>query len=143
MLVASVVMADSLRLGIGWAFDGPEAGYFPFYIGLIMFFASAVTLARNLFTRHPDQSNFVGRSGLAMVLKVLIPSIAFVGLIWLLGMYVAAACYIAFFMLWLGRYPLTRVLPVSVLIPLFLFWLFEIAFLIPLPKGPLEAALGF
>lgn len=143
MLVAVVVMADSLRVGSGWAFDGPEAGYFPFYVGLIMFVSSAVTLARNLFTRKPDLSNFVDRSGLAMVLKVLIPSAVFVGLIWLLGIYVAAACYIGFFMMWLGKYPLIKVLPVIVLIPLFLFWLFEIAFLIPLPKGPLEAALGF
>ena len=43
MLVAAVVMADSWRVGAGWAVDGPQAGYFPFYIGLIMFVSSAVT----------------------------------------------------------------------------------------------------
>ncbi|MGV2435793.1 MAG UNVERIFIED_CONTAM: hypothetical protein LVT10_13745 [Anaerolineae bacterium] len=36
MALAAVVIADSLRIGAGWADDGPQAGYFPFYIGLAM-----------------------------------------------------------------------------------------------------------
>jgi putative tricarboxylic transport membrane protein len=28
-----LVLVDSLRVGIGWADDGPRSGYFPFYIG--------------------------------------------------------------------------------------------------------------
>ena len=76
MILAGVVMYDSVRVGIGWAFDGPEAGYFPFYIGLIMFLASAVTFAVNLIGRNANTSNFVERSGLRLVLKFwrLLPS---------------------------------------------------------------------
>ena len=33
---ASVVMFEARRLGAGWTSDGPGAGYFPFYIGLIL-----------------------------------------------------------------------------------------------------------
>ena len=30
------MVGDSLRVGIGWADDGPRSGYFPFYIGLML-----------------------------------------------------------------------------------------------------------
>jgi hypothetical protein len=143
MVVAAIVMKDSRRVGAGWAFDGPQAGYFPFYIGLIMFISAAVTFATNLFGKAPDLGNFVDRSALILVLKVLAPTIGFVVLINLLGIYVAAAVFISFFMWWLGHYSLAKAIPVGVAVPLILFWVFEIAFLIPLPKGPLEAALGF
>ena len=52
MAVAALVMWENWRLGAGWASDGPEAGYFPFYIGLIMFIASAATFGINLFRRR-------------------------------------------------------------------------------------------
>lgn len=143
MVVAALVMWDSWRVGAGWAFDGPEAGYFPFYIGVIMFVSGAVTFVTNALTKTPDLSNFVDRSALWLVLRVLIPTGGFVLLINLLGIYVAAAIFIAFFMWWLGKYRLQRAVPVGVAISLVLFWVFEIAFLIPLPKGPLEAALGY
>ena len=143
MLVGAVVMYDSWRIGAGWAFDGPQAGYFPFYVGLIMFISSAITFGVHAFTKAPDLSNFVDRSALWLVLKVLIPTGVFVVLIGYLGLYVAAAIFITFFMCWLGRYSVVKALPVGIVIPIILFWMFEIAFLIPLPKGPLEAALGY
>jgi hypothetical protein len=143
MAVAVVVMADSWRVGAGWAFDGPEAGYFPFYIGLLLFLSSAATFAIHLRASVPDTFNFVSRPALWLVLQVLLPSAAFVFLIWLLGIYVAAAIFIGFFMMWLGKYSLAKTVPVAIAIPIVLFWLFEIAFLIPLPKGPLETALGY
>jgi len=143
MLAAAVVMYDSWRVGAGWAFDGPEAGYFPFYVGLIMFISSAITFGVQAFGKSPNLSNFVSRPALWLVLKVLIPTGVFVFLIGYLGLYVAAAIFITFFMCWLGRYSVVKALPVGIVIPLILFWMFEFAFLIPLPKGPLEAALGY
>ncbi len=143
MLVATVVMIDSRRAGAGWGDFGPGAGYFPFFIGLIMFVSSAVTFLVHIFTKQPDLSDFVERSQLWLVLQVLVPTAGFVVLTGFLGIYVAAAIFITFFMVWLGRYRITRALPIGAAVPIFLFWLFEIMFLIPLPKGPLETALGF
>lgn len=143
MAVSALVMWDSWRIGAGWAAGGPESGYFPFYIGLIMFISSAVTFVTNLVTRTPDWSNFVDRTQLTLVLKVLIPTAVFVFLIGYLGIYVAAAIFIAFFMWWLGRYPLYKIAPIALFVPLMLFMMFEVWFLVPLPKGPLEAALGY
>lgn len=143
MAVAGIAMYDSARVGSGWASDGPQAGYFPFYVGLIMFMASAATFLVNLLGRNPNLSNFVERSALRLVIKVLAPMVVYLGVMYFLGIYVASALYIGLFMMWLGKYSLAKTVPVALLVPLFLFWLFEIAFLIPLPKGPLEAALGF
>lgn len=143
MVLSAVVMWDSARIGMGWTSDGPEGGYFPFYVGLIMFIASAVTLVTNLLSRTHDYSNFVDRSQLKLVLKVLIPTMVYVVLIGFIGIYVASALFIAFFMGWLGRYPIHKIVPVALLIPLWLFMMFEVWFLVALPKGPLESALGY
>jgi hypothetical protein len=144
MGIAGVVMADSLRVGARWGDFGPEAGYFPFYVGLIMFIASTGTLIAQFTGRGaPASANFVERSGLWHVLQVLLPTIAFVVAIGFIGIYVAGLIYLTLFMWWLGGYPFYKSIPLSLAVMGVLFWLFEIAFLVPLPKGPVEAALGF
>ncbi len=143
MAVAALVMWDNWRIGARWGTDGPESGYFPFYMGVIMFVASLATFVINLVTKHPDLKTFVERSQLVLVLRVLIPTIVFVVLIHFLGIYVAAAIFIAFFMTWLGKYPIYKVVPIAIGVPVMLFMMFEVWFLVPLPKGPLEAALGY
>ena len=143
MIVATVVMTDSWRIGAGWGEFGPEPGYFPFYIGAIMFTASAITFLVHVLTKAPDLSTFVERSQLKLVLQVLVPAIGYVILIGVLGIYVASGIFIAFFMMWLGRYSALKAVPIGLVVPIVLFWLFEEMFLIPLPKGPLETALGF
>ena len=143
MALAALVMYDNWRIGARWVEDGPQAGYFPFYVGLIMFIASAVTFGVNLAVRTSDDANFVERSQFKQVLQVLIPTIIFVLAIGFLGIYLAAALFIAGFMWWLGKYPIYKILPVAVLIPVLLFFMFEVWFLVPLPKGPIETALGY
>lgn len=143
MGLAALVMGDSWRVGARWAADGPQAGYFPFYVGLIMFIAGTATLVQSLVTRHPDLGNFVDRSQLYSVLQVLVPTAVYVALIFILGIYVASAVFIAFFMWWLGKYSLAKIIPVAIGVPLMLFMMFEVWFLVPLPKGPIEAALGY
>lgn len=143
MVVATLVMADSWRIGAGWSPSGPESGYFPFYVGALMFVSSAVTLIANIVTKTPDLSNFVERSQFRLVLQVLIPAAAFVIAIGFLGLYVASALFIGFFMWWLGKYPIVKILPVAIPVPILLFLMFEEWFLVPLPKGPLERLLGY
>lgn len=142
MAAAALIMYDNWRIGARWAEDGPQAGYFPFRVGAIMFIASAVTFGMNLLARAPS-SNFVERSQAKQVLQVLIPTVVFVGTIGFLGIYLAAALFITFFMWWLGKYPIYKILPIAILVPVALFFMFEVWFLVPLPKGPIEDALGY
>jgi putative tricarboxylic transport membrane protein len=143
MAVGAVVMVGSYELGAGWSSTGPDSGYFPFYVGLLILISSTITLLATLLGKSPDRSPFVEGKQLHRVLQVLIPSFIFVIAIRSIGIYVAGGLFIACFMWWLGKYPLPKVAIVSVLVPLALFVLFEVWFLVPLPKGPLEAAFGY
>jgi hypothetical protein len=143
MALSCVVMWDSWKIGAAWASDGPQAGYFPFYIGLIMFIASLGTLVQSIITKTPNLATFVEKGQLMSVLSVLVPTAIFVALIPYLGLYVAGAIFIAFFMVAIGKYSIVKAVPIALVVPVALFILFEIWFLIPLPKGPVEAALGF
>jgi putative tricarboxylic transport membrane protein len=137
-----IVCWDSYRLGAKWGSDGPQAGYFPFYIGLIIIVCSLVTLAKAFAMTAAKNHPFVMRGQLKMVLLVMVPTLVYVGLIHLIGIYVASTIYIALFMWWLGKYPWTKYVSVSVGVNVAFFLMFEIWFKVPLPKGPLEAALG-
>ncbi len=142
MVLAAVVMYDNWRLGAGWAADGPQAGYFPFYVGLAMLISSGIILANAIRSRKPRQV-FVERRQLQTVLTLLVPSMVYVAVAAFLGVYVAAALYLTFFMAVIGRYKPKIVAPVAIGVPITLFLLFEVWFLVPLPKGPIEYWLGF
>jgi hypothetical protein len=141
-LLGAIVMYDSVRLGARWGDDGPQAGYFPFYIGLILCASSAVNLVLAVLNRRDQDRTFVEVGQLKLVLTVLIPSAIYVALVGWTGIYVASALFIAFFMRWLGKYPWWKVAAVSIGNSVAFFLIFEIWFKVPLPKGPLEALLG-
>jgi putative tricarboxylic transport membrane protein len=141
LLLAAVVMYDSRRLGAKWDFDGPQAGYFPFYIALIMAVASVANLLLALRKSFRNKA-FVETAQLFLVLKVLLPAAIYVTAIIWTGIYVASTVFIAFFMRWLGKYPWWKVAAVSIGTSVVFFLVFETWFKVPLPKGPLEAALG-
>lgn len=145
LLASAIVILDSVRLGFNWREnEGPASGYFPFYIAVIMAFSAAVTLVRTLLSRSDgDGESFVSKPAFMRVLAVLIPAFVFVALIQFLGLYVASALFIIAFMLTLGRESILRSLAVGLTIPLALFMLFEIWFLVPLPKGPVESFFGY
>lgn len=145
MTVALVVMIASYRLGAGWEKNvGPASGYFPFYVALIMLITSGATLAQQFIRRGGgDGGSFIEHHEMIMVLQVLIPMSIFVVLTIYIGIYISMALFIGFFMTWHGRYPLYKTVPVSLAVPVVLFVVFEIWFLVPLPKGPLEAWLGY
>jgi putative tricarboxylic transport membrane protein len=145
MAVATVVMVTSYRLGAGWAENvGPDSGYFPMYVALIMFVASGGTLLQHLLRRPPDGGgSFIARGELVMVLQVLVPTFIFVVLSITIGIYIPTFLFICFFMLWHGHYPAYKAVPLALFVPVLLFVVFEIWFLVPLPKGPFEAWLGY
>ncbi len=140
LVFGSVVSWDSHRLGSTWGSDGPQAGYFPFYIGLIIIVCSLITLGQAFVAAANNP--FVLRGQLKMVTLVMLPTLVYVAVIHWLGIYVASAIYIALFMWWLGKYSWIKFVSVSVGVNVAFFLMFEIWFKVPLPKGPLEAALG-
>ena len=142
MLLAGLVIVDSLRVGIGWADDGPRSGYFPFYIGLLLMGASAWTLGATLWRWHQAAPEFASRAQLAQVVSVFVPMVVYVALIFPLGIYLASTVLIAYFMRRYGKYGIALTASVALGVPLLFYAVFERWFLVPLPKGPIEQWLG-
>ena len=141
-LLALIGIYGSLKVGIGWGDEGPRAGFFPFYVSIIVLISCAVNLLAVIST--PAQGKvFAEWSQLRQVISVLVPTIIYVALVPYLGMYVSSAILIAFFMRWFGNYAWLTSIAVAVLVPVLTFLMFEIWFLVPLPKGPLESFLGY
>jgi hypothetical protein len=136
-----IVIWDSIRLGIGWGTDGPKSGFFPFWLGVILV-ACCVAIALQAQWRG-DRRPFVRPGGLGPVLKVLLPATAFVALIEVIGLYASSALYMALYMRWIGRHSWLAAVLLSVGFAVVTFVVFEIWFLVPMPKGPLEAWLGY
>ncbi|MET0409793.1 MAG: tripartite tricarboxylate transporter TctB family protein, partial [Polyangiaceae bacterium] len=113
-LCGGVVVADSLRLGNGWAPDGPEAGFYPFYVGLVLCTASGwITLAG---LRKSSGAPFVHKLEARRVASVLVPSLAYgVGIFWL-GMHVASLFFLIAFMRHVGKYSWLRSVTLSAII---------------------------
>ena len=154
--LGALVVFDSVRLGASWGDDGPQSGYFPFYIGLLLCLSSLATLAqaalaewkrrdrfRGAITER--QSQFVAWGQLQLVLSVLLPAAVYIAGIQLIGIYVASAVYITVFMRWLGKYRWPKSAAVGVIVSASLFFMFEIWFKVPLYKGAYDplAWLGF
>lgn len=141
MALAGLVLADSLRVGIGWADDGPMSGYFPFYIGLALLLSSGWTAFKALrqWRRHEV---FAERGQLRSVMAILVPMTVYVGAVSYLGIYVSSVALIAYFMLRHGKHGAALTAAVSLGVPAFFYGVFERWFLVPLPKGPLEALVG-
>ena len=141
LAVGVLVVYDSVRLGIGWADDGPRAGYFPFYVGLLISVAAVVNGVRALLVGR--DKTFVEVGQLKLVLTVLVPTAIYVAAVTWIGIYVSSAVFIGGFMRWLGKYAWWKVVATGVGVAVALYFIFEIWFLVPLPKGPVENMLGF
>ncbi len=129
-----IVAVSSYQLGMHWASDGPQAGYFPFYIAMLICIGSVVNFLGQL---KPDAGSrqFASWVALRRVATIVVPATVFIGLIHLIGIYVAALAYISGFMIILGRYPAWKGLSVGFGVSFVLFMLFEIWFKVLLPKG--------
>ncbi|MCD6079443.1 MAG: hypothetical protein K0R89_3387 [Ramlibacter sp.] len=133
-----VVLFGSRNLGSGWTSDGPGAGYFPFYIGVILVISGAGTLYQALFGKNRNHDIFVDGEQIRRVLSVLLPALVFVLAIQIFGIYLAAAVYIAGFMIFLGKFSRIKSVILGVAVAVFFFFLFEVWFKIPLYKGWLK-----
>ena len=141
MGLGGLVIFDAIRLGYDWGSDGPKSGFFPFWLAVAMVVACGLIVLQAL--RRSTDKPFVSRAQLRPVLSVLVPATAMVLVTAVAGLYVAAAIYIAFYMRWVGRHSWLAIVVLALGIPLVTFVVFERWFLVPMPKGPLEAWLGF
>ena len=147
MVLGGIVIYDAAQLGFGWGNEGPQSGFFPFWLAVLMVIASGAILFQAAI--GSERKTFVQREQWILVLKVLAPIAGFIFLTdppgpWPgLGLYVAGGLYLGFYMRWVGRHGWWSVVALSVAVPVISFIIFETWFLVPMPKGPVEAWFGY
>jgi putative tricarboxylic transport membrane protein len=133
---------DNWRTGMAWEADGPQAGYFPFYLSVVLGIASLYGLVYKLLMETGSGETFVTGEQLRRVMQVFVPTLLFCVFMQWLGLYVASFILIAGFMGIVGRIAWWKSLTTAFLFSLIMFLTFDIAFDVIMPKGPLEAAFG-
>jgi hypothetical protein len=143
LLAFALLMAwDNRRTGMGWASDGPQAGYFPFYLSLILGAASVFGLVKAWRDRAGANEVFVTRDQLRRVMQVFVPTLAFCLCTQWLGLYVASFLLVSGFMRYIGRIVWWKSLLTGMIFTAVMFVTFDFAFDVIMPKGPLEALFG-
>ncbi len=144
-ILGITVITGSWKLGSGWTSDGPGAGYFPFYIGILLCIAGLGVMYQSLFGKSKNTDIFVDNEQLKLVLSVFIPACVYVLAVQFLGMYVASAIYIALFMIILGKFSKVKSILTAIAVVVLFFLMFEVWFKVPLFKGKFDplAFLGY
>jgi putative tricarboxylic transport membrane protein len=143
LALALILGYDNWRTGVGWDETGPQPGYFPFYLSVILAAASLYGLLAALFSAAAASETFVTRAQLRRVMAVFVPTFLFCLVTQFLGLYVASFLLIAGFMRLVGKIALWKSLLTALLFTAAMFVTFDIAFDVIMPKGPLEAAFGY
>ena len=143
LLALAVVLGwDNWRTGASWDSTGPQPGYFPFYLSVILGAASLYGLGAAFMSRREAAETFVTRAQLRRVLAVFVPTFLFCLATQYLGLYVASFLLISGFMRLVGKIALWKSLLTAFIFTAAMFVTFDVAFDVIMPKGPLESALG-
>jgi putative tricarboxylic transport membrane protein len=143
LALAALLGHDNWRTGIGWDSTGPQAGYFPFYLSMILAAASLYGLVKAALSRELATETFVTRAQLRRVMAVFVPTMLFCVVTQFLGLYVASFLLIAGFMRLVGKIAWWKSVATAFVFTALMFITFDIAFDVIMPKGPLEAAFGY
>ena len=134
---------DNWRTGMSWDSTGPQPGYFPFYLSVILGAASLYGVIAAVLSGREAAEPFVTRAQIRRVMAVFVPTFLFCLVTQFLGLYVASFLLIGGFMRLVGKIALWKSLLTAFLFTAIMFVTFDIVFDVIMPKGPLEAAFGY
>ncbi len=137
MFIGLVVIVDSVRLGFKWGMNGPESGFFPFYLG-VGTIVCAILVMRKVAIQYKKEGagkRLMPAGALNSILWVLVPATVMIAMTELVGLHIAAALYMGFYMRAVGKIRWTTTILISIIVPLSLYIAFDKLFLVPLPQG--------
>ena len=136
----AAVVISSLDNGIGWSAAGVDAGTFPFIVGLIILSGTIFNLVQGWLQARDV---ILRPSELKRLAALFVPAVIYVGVIPLIGMYVASALDVFGALAWHKRGAFLFAGISAIATALALYLIFELTFQISLPRGALGDALGF
>ena len=136
------LMVKSTELPIGWIEDeGPGGGTWPFWLSTIMLISCGGILF-NWVRKKGDIAKstkvYIQAHVLGDVSAVAISLIITVALFSFIGIYGALPLFLIFYLRYLGKHSWLLTSTLAVLIPVVIFYFFEITLKIILPKGITE-----
>jgi len=143
LALAGLLGFDNWRTGAGWDATGPQAGYFPFYLSIILAAAALYGLVKEFMAWRKERGEtFVAAEQLRRVMQVFVPTLVFCIVTQWLGIYVASFLLIAGFMIWIGRIAAWKSILTALIFSAAMFVTFDVAFDVIMPKGPIEGLFG-
>jgi putative tricarboxylic transport membrane protein len=142
LALAALLGFDNWRTGMGWDSTGPQAGYFPFYLSVILAAAALYGLAKELLAWKKADETFVTGEQFRRVLQVFVPTFVFCLVTQWLGIYVASLLLVAGFMIAVGKIAVWKSVLTALIFVVVMFVTFDVAFDVIMPKGPIEALFG-
>jgi putative tricarboxylic transport membrane protein len=141
--VGATGLRGALELDTGWAAEGPQAGFFPFRVSLILM-ATSVLIAGQAWRARAALGRVpvADREGAGRVLRFGLPIVGMVAVAQWLGLYVAIALYLLLVIRFGGHRSWGTAAGVAAGVTVATFVVFEKWFLVPLLKGPVEIMLG-
>jgi hypothetical protein len=149
-LVMAIVMAvfslylmwKSTELPIGWIpGEGPGGGAFPFWLSagmLVCCVAMIVRWVRRTSAPSRSTESYMDSQAIRMFALVAGSLTVMIGLIHVIGVYVAVPLFLVFYVRFLGRHRWLTTGVLALATPVAMFFFFEIALKKTLPKGITE-----
>jgi hypothetical protein len=135
LALSVLVVMEGLRLGAGWNERGPQSGFFPFTLAVILIIG-LVAVVIDSWRERDTRPFFEAPEEWIDLLKVGVPSGLAIALTPSLGLYITSGLYVFAFMAWYGRYAWRWALLGGVLTPLVLYLLLRYGFNIGMPMSP-------
>lgn len=134
VVLALVILWQSVGLGAGWDDSGPRPGFFPVSLAVLMGLGGGAAFLAAL--RGPDPGPFFEeRQEVVDLLKVGVPAALAIATVPYLGLYIMTIIYLGAFGPWYGGYRWYLTVPGAMVGAAVLYWGLERGFRIPLPKS--------
>ncbi len=129
------------NIGINVDNSGPGSGFWPFWLSLAMLVASLAVMVNWYLRKTPESRSdapFLDSYGKEMFVKIGGGLLVFLFLIKFVGFYGAIPVFLFYYIHFIGKHRLVTAALISLAVPVFCFFFFDVAMRIVLPKGYLD-----
>jgi hypothetical protein len=133
-IIGLTAVYQSIDLGPGWGESGPQPGFLPFSLGMIMAVASVVIVLQAV-SKADGGTIFEQKEEIIELVRVGLPMAVAGVLVETVGFYMMVVAYSAGFIIWYGRHRWYKVIPLAILFAFVLFQALENFFRIFMPKS--------
>lgn len=143
-IFAGGIISGSLQLNVGWSELGPQSGYLPLRLGILLCITGALLFLQTALTREPDAGHhsFATDEQLKRSWSIFAPTLVLVLVMPWVGFYFPSGAYLVYMARTHGQFTWSRAMTISFGFIVGLYVLFDFCFGVPLAKGPIEAWLG-